>query len=458
MATFTNIGLFAGAGGLELGLRIAIDNLETVGYVERDAHAAAVLVARMEDQTLDRAPVWDDITTFDGKPWRGLVDCLSGGFPCQDLSVAGKRAGIDGERSGLWAEFARLIGEIRPRYVFVENVPGLLNNTAMRRVLGDLSALGFDAEWECVRASEVGAPHRRERVFILAQRISDASGNAVRNEPERGQSSTRSPDQRHAQPGDMEQGLVNTNTAIGRQDESERGEEGRTPAGRAGESVEHSDSERLERRCEPETAGARFGLDSCAGAELGDTERGGLQGGRGDGETAEVPGPGCGELADPTARGCGGRRKSSGADGLIDGSDTGLANAASRNAGGQDNELGGASASRRAGEQLADTNERRLESERCCGLLDRERQTFGDDIDRRSFWPPGPNDADGWGEYLAAHPGLEPSVLRGSDGLAYRNERLRLCGNGVVPLQAAAAFTLLYGRLNEQRIEPEKML
>lgn len=95
------------------------------------------------------------------------VDILSGGFPCQDISNAGKRAGIDGERSGLWSEYARIICELRPRYVVVENVAALLGR-GMERVLGDLAACGYDAEWQSIRASDVGAPHRRERIWILA--------------------------------------------------------------------------------------------------------------------------------------------------------------------------------------------------------------------------------------------------------------------------------------------------
>ncbi len=164
----THLSLFTGIGGLDLGLKIAIPTLRTICYVEREAFAAATLVARMEDAALDLAPIWDDISTFDGRRWRGKVVILSGGFPCQDLSVAGKRAGIDGERSGLWSEMFRVICEVRPQLVFIENVPGILGNSAARRVLGDLASGGFDAEWLSIQASDVGASHRRRRVFVLA--------------------------------------------------------------------------------------------------------------------------------------------------------------------------------------------------------------------------------------------------------------------------------------------------
>jgi DNA (cytosine-5)-methyltransferase 1 len=98
---------------------------------------------------------------------RNWPEVLCGGFPCQDISNAGKRAGIDGERSGLWSEFARLIGEIRPRYAIMENVAALLGR-GLDRILGDLAALGYDAEWHCIPASAVGAPHRRDRIWIVA--------------------------------------------------------------------------------------------------------------------------------------------------------------------------------------------------------------------------------------------------------------------------------------------------
>lgn len=163
----TCLSLFSGGGGLDLGLRMAIPSIRTVCYVEREAYAAATLVARMASADLDPAPVWDDVATFDGHPWRGRVDLIAGGFPCQDISCAGMRAGLDGERSGLWREYARLIAEGEPRLVFIENVAAL-RSRGLDRVLADLAALGFDAEWTTLGARDVGAPHRRERIFILA--------------------------------------------------------------------------------------------------------------------------------------------------------------------------------------------------------------------------------------------------------------------------------------------------
>ena len=144
-----------------------------MGYVEREAYAAAVLVARMDDETLDRAPIWDDLKTFDGRPWRGRVDLVAGGFPCQPFSVAGKRRGTEDAR-WLWPDIARIVEEVEPSVVFLENVPGLIRS-GLHHVLKDLARLGFDAEWDRFRASDVGAPHRRERVFILAHREGELS-------------------------------------------------------------------------------------------------------------------------------------------------------------------------------------------------------------------------------------------------------------------------------------------
>lgn len=162
--------LFAGAGGGILAGQLL--GHRCVCAVEWEPYAQAVLVARQNDGTFPPFPIWDDVQTFDGKPWRGIVDIVAGGFPCQDISAAGRGAGIDGERSGMWAHMARIIGEIRPRYVFVENSP-ILTSRGLGRVLGDLAEMGFDAEWGVLGASDVGAPHKRERIWIVA----DASKN-----------------------------------------------------------------------------------------------------------------------------------------------------------------------------------------------------------------------------------------------------------------------------------------
>jgi site-specific DNA-cytosine methylase len=120
----------------------------------------------MEDQALDRAPLWDNVETFDGRPWRGTVDILFGGYPCQPFSVAGKRKGADDPRH-LWPHFARIIGECRPEWVFLENVANHIN-IGYREVRGELEELGYSVTEGLFTAAEVGAPHKRQRLFVLA--------------------------------------------------------------------------------------------------------------------------------------------------------------------------------------------------------------------------------------------------------------------------------------------------
>jgi DNA (cytosine-5)-methyltransferase 1 len=163
--TLNELALFAGAGGGILGGKLL--GWRTVCAVEYDKHARDVLKARQDDGCLEPFPIWDDVATFDGRPWRGLVDVVSGGFPCQDISTAGKMAGLAGERSGLWSEIARLVGELRPRFVIVENVSALLGR-GLGDVLGELASMGYNAAWGVVAAEHAGAPHKRERIWIMA--------------------------------------------------------------------------------------------------------------------------------------------------------------------------------------------------------------------------------------------------------------------------------------------------
>lgn len=157
--------LFAGAGGGILAGQLL--GHRCVCAIEWEPYAQAVLVARQNDGTFPPFPIWDDVRTFVGRPWRGVVDVVCGGFPCQDISAAGNGDGIDGERSGLWREMARIVGEIRPRYVFVENSP-LLVGRGLAVVLGDLADMGYDAQWFRLSASDCGAPHQRDRCWIVA--------------------------------------------------------------------------------------------------------------------------------------------------------------------------------------------------------------------------------------------------------------------------------------------------
>lgn len=159
------LALFAGAGGGILGGYLL--GWRTVCAVEWNEYAASVLCARQNEGILPPFPIWDDVQDFDGKPWRGLVDVVSGGFPCQDISSAGRGAGIAGERSSMWKHMARIIGEVRPKFAFMENSP-MLTSRGLGIVLGDLAALGYDAQWGCLSGEEVGANHERNRIWIFA--------------------------------------------------------------------------------------------------------------------------------------------------------------------------------------------------------------------------------------------------------------------------------------------------
>lgn len=201
MALLTYISVFSGAGGLDLTVRLAMPDARCVCHVEIEAAAAAILASRMEEGSMDAAPIWSDARTFDGLPWRGRVGGVIAGFPCPDYSLAGRRAGISGNHGQLWYDLARIIREVEPDWVFLENVPGILNPHKIKRwrcigrdlfdrtiwsqyyvpagigfVLGDLAEMGLDAEWGCVSAAQVGASHKRERWWAVAKSESGGFG------------------------------------------------------------------------------------------------------------------------------------------------------------------------------------------------------------------------------------------------------------------------------------------
>lgn len=165
MSMKNELALFAGSGGGLLGGKLL--GWRTVCAVEIDKFCREVLLKRQMDGCLHKFPIWDDIKTFDGRPWCGKIDIVTGGFPCQDVSSMGKGRGIKGERSGLWFEMARVIGEVRPRYALVENSPMLVSR-GLESVLGSLAELGYDARWGIISARDAGFEHERKRLWILA--------------------------------------------------------------------------------------------------------------------------------------------------------------------------------------------------------------------------------------------------------------------------------------------------
>lgn len=200
----TTLSICSGGGGLDLGLHAAlsrgvrlpgdlagrdVSRIQPVAYVEREAYATACLLSRMEEHRLAAAPVWTDLLTFDGAPFRGLVDVVLGGTPCQDLSLAGKRAGLDGERSGLFWQFLDVADAVDAPCVLWENVGGA--RQSLPRVFSAFESRGYRGAAVALRAADVGATHERARVFLLAYRdrcgahVADGDGGTERLESRR---------------------------------------------------------------------------------------------------------------------------------------------------------------------------------------------------------------------------------------------------------------------------------
>lgn len=359
------LSICTGGAGLDLGVELAIPDARTVCMVEREAFSVATLVSAMEQGLLHPAPVWSDARTFDGRAWRGAVDGLIGGIPCQPHSLAGRKQGSNDARD-LWSTARRIIVQSRAWFVVIENVGGMLSAGAdeiagAQRVFRDLSKLGFQVEGGLFTASEVGASHQRERIIILA--VADALGKRGRGGYAGRQNAA------HADAAG--EGMVNA-SGIGRR----------------------------EGRSEPELWGRRDTAASPSGT-MGDSDSGASKIGEGHALL-------CGRWAKQPAR--------SGA------------------AGGKPNvvhSIGG----RRAGR--AEVAQRR------------SQQRVADEWSSRpTLFPPGPDDIEGWREILFRSPELEPAFRRVADGLASRLDiarvdRLRMLGNGVVPLQAAHAIRSL---------------
>ncbi len=175
----THVSLCAGYGGIDLGLKRAIPSLRTIAFSEIESFACANLVSKMEAGLLDPAPIWTDLKTFPWSEFHGCVDILSGGYPCQPFSAAGKRLGAEDPRH-LWPHISAGIAAMRPGACFFENVEGHIS-LGLPDVLQDLAGMGYRTTWGIFSASEVGAPHQRKRVFILAYRVSAGSQRLLRS-------------------------------------------------------------------------------------------------------------------------------------------------------------------------------------------------------------------------------------------------------------------------------------
>jgi DNA (cytosine-5)-methyltransferase 1 len=157
------LDLFSGIGGITKALE---GYVSPVAYCEIEPYARAVLLSRMAECRIPQAPIWDDVNTLTGAILPP-VDIIYGGFPCQDISVAGRGAGLAGGRSGLFFQIVRLAKEIQPKFLFLENVPNI-RTKGLSRVVRELADIGYDCRWCTISAAEIGAPHKRERWFLLA--------------------------------------------------------------------------------------------------------------------------------------------------------------------------------------------------------------------------------------------------------------------------------------------------
>ena len=336
---FRILSLCSGVGGIELGFKLAEPTARTICYVEIEAFACEILARRMEEKRLDAAPIWTNLKTFDGKPWRGKVDCITGGYPCQPFSVAGKKLGKDDPRH-LWPDIKRLIQEIEPPICFFENVSNHLR-VGFEEVANDLRQLGYKIKAGLFTAQEVGAPHRRERLFILAYNnsdrcLSDESKITRKDDPER-------------RPECFEKSIACGNDFA----TSEFSEEQRGFAKQKSESA----------------------LSNKAG--LANSQN---------------------ILCQWREQQRSGSRKSEATPGSDD-------------------------------SELGNSNNERLERQCQCQCSN-----------QLPTWPPSPSDYESWDRISDD---IKPALHRMADGLADRVDRIRACGNGVVPLVAAYAWRTL---------------
>nr|WP_244116468.1 DNA cytosine methyltransferase [Burkholderia gladioli] len=449
--------------GFRAALRLFGIGYRAVCYVEREAGAAAQIAALMESGALDPALVWSDLLTFDGAPWRGRVDCVVAGFPCQDLSVAGRRAGLDGKRSGLFFNVVDVAEACGAWLLVLENVGGIVSATASvmdeegtdlleraaSRVLGELADRGWNAEWIHLRASDVGASHQRERWFCIAWRAPEdrSMGDAGLQHEQLQQWGVRT---EHSSAGDH---MGDAGCRCSGADQSQRVAE-RVDAAHAGigrEVLGDAGSDgRLKGRPEPGRLEGRSDSRRSSGAVVN--------------ADCSQRRPDCVVGSDGSARQDGNGK----ATGESRFGNEALGDAARIN-GDQRQRFGDRAAPGErpesrpegSGEVMADSDsmQREQHSGRWtgsgCASAERScHQPAGRGTWDGEIFAPGPLD-DRWPGIVADRPDLAPAVEPGIrmlvDGMAYlvdesRNHQLRQIGNGVVPLQAAVAFVELLRR------------
>ena len=397
------LSICTGYGGIELGLS-AVGDFEPVCYVENEITAATILAKRMEEGSFPKAPIWSDLRTFDGRPWRGRVDLLTGGFPCQPFSVAGVRRGVDDLRN-MYPEVERLAGEPGYPTLFLENVPGILQYY-YETIRPGLQGMGYTVTEGLFTAAETGAPHKRQRLFILAH--TEHEGHATRMQPET--TSNRGG-----------QNLAETELAhpsgLGRARQIEDGELGREERPTLSDQGLVNTHGTGPQGCEhglphiPTEAGDQLAYPKSVDEVTSDPI-----GGRA-GQPKEETGSDGSHLADP---------ERIGTQVLVEGE-------------------GEQSGQPRLGsEELAHTGSEGLQGDGPTGMHGSAQAPF-----TLPLYPPSPDDYEGWTHLLDVLPQVEPTFCRDAYGSTPGVDgRLRATGNGVVP--AVAAFAWRY--LTEERV------
>jgi DNA (cytosine-5)-methyltransferase 1 len=381
------MSLCSGVGGIELGFKLAVPSARTIGYIENEAFACSILEARMQDKTLDEAPIWTDLKTFNGRAWRGKVDCLTGGYPCQPFSVAGKKLAEKDPRH-LWPEIKRLISEIEPPICFFENVGGHLR-LGFKQVANDLSELGYKVKAGLFTAQEVGAPHKRERLFILAYRCDIGCNSGSNNIT-----------QRHLQ--------KNLDRKF---EENQQERQGRiTGISQNCQNVANSEEficqRAMPKRDQDGQSKSKIGGRS---SELANAKSNGTR--KYESGIWQGIKKHCCKLADTQCLGWRGRNN--GMEGWQ----------------GSKTKTQGSLCS--CSEVMGDTNNEGLERWEC-----EERECS----DQLPTWPPSPTSYEQW-EGIPNN--LKPAIHKLADGMANRVDEIRASGNGVVPLVAAYAWRVL---------------
>ena len=413
------LALCAGYGGLELGIERVFPESRTVCYVEGEAFAAQHLVKKMEEGCLDEAPIWSNVKTFDGEPWRGKVDWISGGFPCQPYSTAGKQMGEQDPRD-LWPDFVRIIGEVRPGFIFLENVPNIVK-LRLNQIVLDLDSLGYSATWGIVAASEVGARHQRKRWFCFAV-LCDSNGDGF-NQSFNENSSKRIFEKRELEGNRFENKCeVNPNFEFGKMADSD--DEGvgpccsrssEEPLGKGGKGCDHHGGGKCDEqlRLKESSNIQRNVSDSHYSRECFSCRT--IQQEHGDDISRS-----CENVPNTDGeRGTKSRELFKGSNGIF------------------------INCSCKTGEVIPDPNSQRTKGFwRINGTTQKLEQAQGNI-----------NPVDKWGGRFGSMWEVEPSMGRLVDGTSDWVDKLRILGNGVVPQQAAYAFQILGERLAAGMVE-----